>query len=710
MQKFDSPLRGLGVMKVSGFAPAHLNRQAICIMEALGVDITKLMGSYQQQIQRAENIERDFAVLDTGRHPARHLYKNAFVPVLKMVKAGLGSEVLLQNVLACLKCQMLRELKYKARVLVNGGAYLIGVADEYDVLEEGQIYCAVTPQGQQHATGYNWAMHHIPLALCPPRRRAPGYCRQPRALRKVPSDERGCLQREGREARSAIYVRGLEISMHITDISQAGWYVLVSMVIFSHRFLSIKAETWMVTFSPSFTIPTSSLPLLYTSSSFSKLSRITREYEPMDYSPVEQPVKKDNISIQDVQDFVVEYITGDVLGMVSNFHAAVADYLGPMSPQCLELAKRASDAVDFAKSGVPVLIEESMRPIRFPDFMDKGAHESYKSTKVLGMMYRMIEPAPTYEPSVSGHFDTRLVRKRVLGHYLQRAGQMKHNYDVDMEGLMRQHNLCEAEIIAGVSVMSEQRKRRAADDAMRGPVREGMEAIRATYRRQARAFVKENPSGGGMEGWAIAAYQVTHVADMRHRYVDALNQSRLGSAAVSMSGHSAYDDWEDDDQAFSDVSRKEMISFPWLWAQGKSQICFSLEDHDVIKEEEEPESEDEERDEERHWIEQWRKGADDSDSEDVKKPFADLPPTPVAVPARHRMTVPPVMKREEPELALLEQDKADEVEVADAISIHDSDDESDTMSGSESVGPVKEEDTDGIEYLRTTHRIFDVDE
>ena len=110
-------------------------------------------------------------------------------------------------------------------------------------------------------------------------------------------------------------------------------------------------------------------------------------------------------------------------------------------------------------------------------------------------------------------------------------------------------------------------------DTLQGPVREGMEAIRATYRRQARRWVKENPSGGGMEGWAIAAYQVTHIDEHRRRHVDAHNQSRLGtaSAAISDAGYSTVD--EDAESAYTDVERREMISFPWLWAQG---ACFGF--------------------------------------------------------------------------------------------------------------------------------------
>jgi RNA-dependent RNA polymerase len=130
-------------MKVSRFAPAHLNRQAICIMEALGMNTLELLAKYKQQIRHVENLELELQTLDTSRHPAKHVYKKAFIPVTTMIKAGLVDQRLLQNVLKCIKCQLLRDLKYKAvketqlifsklvltggqRVLVPDGAYLMG--------------------------------------------------------------------------------------------------------------------------------------------------------------------------------------------------------------------------------------------------------------------------------------------------------------------------------------------------------------------------------------------------------------------------------------------------------------------------------------------------------------------------------------------------------------------------------------------------------
>ncbi|KAJ7215013.1 hypothetical protein GGX14DRAFT_61675 [Mycena pura] len=168
-----------------------------------------------------------------------------------------------------------------------------------------------------------------------------------------------------------------------------------------------------------------------------------------------------------------------------------------------------------------------------------------------------------------------------------------------MESLMRQHNLCEAEIIAGVSVMSDQKRRRAADDAIRGPVREGMSAIRSQYRRKARYFVKENPSSNGLQTWATACYQVTHVELHRARWVDSLNPSRRGSAAVSDDGT--------EDGEYGEVTRRELISFPWLWAQ---DICDSVADA-AIKEEDE-----EEEDMSWAWEDRWRNDEESDDEEE----------------------------------------------------------------------------------------------
>ncbi|CAK5281970.1 unnamed protein product [Mycena citricolor] len=493
MRKFDSPLRDLGVMKVSGFAPAHLNRQAILIMEALGTNIRALLDKFKEQIHHANNLENDLRSLTPARYGTRKLYQKAMIPIAKMFKAGLEKHVLVKNVLRCIKCQLLRDLKYRARLLVPEGAFLMGIADEYDTKK---------------------------------------------SKRDLPSMLGG------------------------GDLD-GDFYTLI----------------------------------------YDKELQITREHEAMDYTPV-VPLRKDRIAISDICQFVVDFIRSDILGLVASDIMALSDHLGPTHPDCLELAKINSDAVDFAKSGVPVHQPSHLRPTHFPDFMDKDPLRSYKSTHVLGMMFRLIEPAPTYEGSDDVHVERRFTTRKVPPTYLKFAGEMKQTYDVELEGMMRQHSLCEAEIIAGVSIMNEHKRRRAADDAMRGPVREGIEALRYQFRRDARRFVKDNPSGNAMENWALACYQVTHVAEFRQRFVDALNPSRLGSAGVSsVGGYASDDDDDEEEQVYGEVKRRELVSFPWIWAD---ELCHSVSEN-VIKEEDE-----EDEDLLEAWCSPWDEGDEDN--------------------------------------------------------------------------------------------------
>ncbi|KAF8160383.1 RNA dependent RNA polymerase-domain-containing protein [Mycena galopus ATCC 62051] len=548
MKKFQSPLMGLGVMKVSRFAPAHLNRQAICIMSALGMNTHALLGRFTQQIHHAQNLELELQVLDTSRHPAKHIYKNAFIPVTKMIKAGLVDQQLLKNVLKCIKCQLLRDLKYKARVMVADGAYLMGVADEYEILEEGQIYCAVTPTGansRQVITGQCTIF------------RSP--CIHPGDARLVTAVDHPVFQE----------------------------LPLTNVIVFSTK----KAPRDLPSMLGGGDLDGDFYTVVY-----DKELQVTRVHAPMDYSPV-KPIQKAKVEIADIRGFVVDFIRSDILGLVASDHMALADRFGPEHPDCLELAKLHSDAVDFPKSGVPVHLPPHLRPVRYPDFMGRDPDISYPSARVLGMMYRMIEPAPEYQPSSEISIDTRLTSRLVSLKYLKEAGMMKENVGFGSFTSYYRHSLCEAEIIAGISVMSDQKTRRAADDAIRGPVREATESLFARHRRDARRFVKDNPSGIGMENWAIACYQVTHVQEHRSRWVDALNPSRRGSTAVS-------DDGTEDGEIYSEVTRRELISFPWLWAH---DICHALEDA-IIKEED---------DEEPGWSRRWDHESDDEEEEDT---------------------------------------------------------------------------------------------
>lgn len=70
--------------------------------------------------------------------------------------------------------------------------------------------------------------------------------------------------------------------------------------------------------------------------------------------------------------FFVDHILNNILGIVCNAHMALADESpdGPYDPACLVLAAKASQAVDFSKTGVPVE-RDFPRAESYPDYMGK---------------------------------------------------------------------------------------------------------------------------------------------------------------------------------------------------------------------------------------------------------------------------------------------------------------------------------------------------
>ena len=127
-----------------------------------------------------------------------------------------------------------------------------------------------------------------------------------------------------------------------------------------------------------------------------------------------------------MSDFLIHFMESDQLGMLCNVHLQLADQYeaGTFHADCIKLAKMASTAVDFSKTGIPVDMKQCPRYNRVrPDFMapsprvvvssqglldfeeddnnDDDAFEDldverrhiryYESKKALGQLYRNID-------------------------------------------------------------------------------------------------------------------------------------------------------------------------------------------------------------------------------------------------------------------------------------------------------------------------------
>ena len=112
-------------------------------------------------------------------------------------------------------------------------------------------------------------------------------------------------------------------------------------------------------------------------------------HPPMDY--LAAPAQTvDQVTMEHVHDFIINYMKNDQLGQICSWHVANADLhpLGVKSPVCIELAMQASIAVDYPKTGVPAEKQREWMPQSYPDFMKKSDKVSHMSQKVLGKLFR----------------------------------------------------------------------------------------------------------------------------------------------------------------------------------------------------------------------------------------------------------------------------------------------------------------------------------
>ena len=112
--------------------------------------------------------------------------------------------------------------------------------------------------------------------------------------------------------------------------------------------------------------------------------------------------------------FFADFLTNDELGKIAQKHLAFCDIepMGARSDLAIELAKCQAQAVDYPKTGIkPKIPEEAIAIVSkkgYPDFMEKKFEESYPSQKILGELYRYCkEVTYPFELDMKEHPDVR---------------------------------------------------------------------------------------------------------------------------------------------------------------------------------------------------------------------------------------------------------------------------------------------------------------
>jgi hypothetical protein len=208
----------------------------------------------------------------------------------------------------------LRSLKYRARIPIELGYLLYGIMDETNFLKEGQVYITTddeTTSGRQEKNIL--VRDRIVVTRAPALH--PGDVQIVAAVDVPPNypltDLRNCIvfSQQG--------LRDLPSKLSGGDLDGDLFHIIYDQrLVPDPRFIC----------------------------------------EPADYAVTAPKNLGKPVEANDIVDFFIEFMINDKLGQISNMHKIRADRSadGTHNADCILLAKLASDAVDFSKSGVPV--------------------------------------------------------------------------------------------------------------------------------------------------------------------------------------------------------------------------------------------------------------------------------------------------------------------------------------------------------------------
>jgi hypothetical protein len=326
MIKFQSPDQT--EIEICGSAsrplPLRLNRQLIKIMEDLGVEpqgFLDLQSSAVEELRRTTQSPLKAAGFLEQNNVGQHARVPWLIRKLDAVNFHPLKDPFIRDVVELSTLIQLRELKHRSRIPVEEGVTLYGIMDEFDVLQEGEIYCCT----DKHVVEGRVAITRSPALH-------PGDIQFATAV-DIPDD---CPLH----------------SLHNCIVfSQHGERDLPSQLSGGDLDGDLYNVIWDPRLQPKII------------------------HRPADYPRVPALEIAELVKRSDMTDFFIQFMENDQLGRIAKLHQQLADIKdkGTFDPDCLLLAEMHSTAVDFSKTGRPVDMQKLPRskPVR-PDFMAPG--------------------------------------------------------------------------------------------------------------------------------------------------------------------------------------------------------------------------------------------------------------------------------------------------------------------------------------------------
>ncbi|XP_044480605.1 probable RNA-dependent RNA polymerase 1 [Mangifera indica] len=485
MLKYESDSTSLDILDNSKYQSYFLNRQLITLLSTLGIKD----GVFERK-QREAIAQLDAILTDPSRalEALGLMCSGESANVLKeMLRCDYrpDEEPFLSLMLQTYRASSLQDLRTKARIFLPKGRNMMGTLDETGTLKYGQIFVQYSHSRSSHFSDDFYFQSRGNAS------NQTSVCEGKVVVAKNP-----CLHPGDMRVLEAVDVPALHHMVDCVVFPAKGKRPHPNECSGS----DLDGDMYFVCWDPDLIPP--------------------YQFRPMDYTPGKAKVFHRDVTIEDVEEYFVDFIVNDSLGIINHAHVVFADKEPEKarSTQCLQLARQASIAVDFPKTGVAAKIPSELRVNKYPDFMDKPDYMTYQSERVMGRLYREVKGIAPHATAIKSFTKEIALRSfdsdmEVDGFkkYVNEALHYKCKYDTRLSNLMKHYGIeTEAEIVSGYIIKI------AKGFDKRGDLDTITSATRS-IRKEARAWFNESSESGssnsdGNDAYAKASawYYVTY--------------------------------------------------------------------------------------------------------------------------------------------------------------------------------------------------------
>ncbi|KAF7306672.1 RNA-dependent RNA polymerase [Mycena indigotica] len=389
----------------------YLNRPLIMIMEGLGVDY-KVFKKYQDKaVKNAEesttSLKKFAEILEIHGLGASFKIPSILNSLLQLEVHSLKGLNFYQKMLEFAKHHILRLLKTKARIPIPHAVTVVGVADVHKYLKQGEVFVCTRAL---ESNKLEYIQGNIIISRSPTIH--PGDVQVVKAIGKPPPGSP--FDHEPLPNTVVFSVLGMSRAQlpeptdqlsqaighwrHVWEVGKS--FLSISTLPANTFFRDCDGDTFNI-------IPLSKLPEF----------RPRKLYKAAEYAPAEKKLVDGISTMDDVADFVIDYINSDALGIVATNWLLIADQTeeGIFHPDCLNLANLHSTAVDYPKTGMPVPIDLIPKPPSksMPDWhapeITANSKDHYPSQRAIGKLFRDIK-LTDIRPQMSS-FDRQLIKE-----------------------------------------------------------------------------------------------------------------------------------------------------------------------------------------------------------------------------------------------------------------------------------------------------------